>query len=135
MRGRREAVTLMAMSAPSTPLSTPPFIPQIRLYQHWLQDRRGLQFADYDALWRWSITDLDAFWQSLWDYYDLQSPTPHTAVLAERRMPGARWFPGAQVNYAAQALRHVAPAADAAGQPAVISHGRQKAWAMVRRAC
>ena len=101
-----------------------PFVPQIRLYQDWLQERHGLRFDDYAALWRWSIADLDAFWQSLWDYYELQSPTPHTAVLAERRMPGARWFPGAQVNYARQALRH-ADAAHVAGQPAVISHNEK----------
>ena len=101
-----------------------PFVPQIRLYQDWLQERHGLRFDDYAALWRWSIADLDAFWQSLWDYYALQSPTPHTAVLAERRMPGARWFPGAQVNYARQALRH-ADAAHVAGQPAVISHNEK----------
>ena len=97
-----------------------PFVPQIRLYQHWLHEQRGLSFDSYDAMWRWSITDLDAFWQSIWDYYDLQSPTPHTAVLAERRMPGAKWFVGAQVNYAKQVLRHVAPA-HAAGLAAVIS--------------
>ena len=117
------------------------FIPQLRLYQDWLRDQRSLQFDTYDALWHWSITDLDAFWQSLWDYYELQSPTPHSAVLAERRMPGARWFPGAQVNYARQALRHV-DAAHAAGIPAIISHGekslghspaREMAWPELRR--
>ncbi len=125
------------MHAPTPAL----FVPQIRLYQDWLQSRHGLHFDNYDALWRWSIADLDAFWQSLWDYYELQSPTPHTAVLAERRMPGARWFPGAQVNYARQALRHV-DAAHAAGQPAVISHNekslgksppRELSWPQLRQ--
>jgi acetoacetyl-CoA synthetase len=101
-------------------MSQAPFVPQIRLYQNWLRDQRGMSFDSYDALWRWSITDLEAFWQSIWDYFDLQSPTPHSAVLADRRMPGAKWFVGAQVNYAQQVLRHVA-AADAAGLPAVIS--------------
>ena len=57
-----------------------PYIPQIRLYQNWLREQRGLEFSDYDALWRWSITDLDAFWQSIWDYFDLQSPTPHSTL-------------------------------------------------------
>ena len=66
-----------------------PYIPQIRLYQNWLREQRGLEFSDYDALWRWSTTDLDAFWQSIWDYFDLQSPTPHSAVLAHNRMSGA----------------------------------------------
>ena len=98
-----------------------PYIPQIRLYQSWLQSERGLQFENYDALWRWSVTDLEAFWQSIWDYFELQSPTPHSAVLLERRMPGARWFPGAQVNYAQQVFRH-AGAAASAGLPAIVSH-------------
>ncbi len=102
-------------------LSRPPFVPQIRRYQDWLQTQRGLAFDSYDALWRWSVHDLDAYWQSVWDFYEMQSPTPHDAVLADRRMPGARWFPGAQVNYAQQVLRH-ADAAHAAGLPAIVSH-------------
>jgi acetoacetyl-CoA synthetase len=96
-------------------------LPQIRRYQHWLAETRGLSFATYDDLWRWSTTDLDAFWQSIWDYFQLQSPTPHSAVLAQRGMPGAQWFPGAQVNYAQQVFRHVGPA-DAAGMPALLCH-------------
>ncbi|GAA6142445.1 acetoacetate--CoA ligase [Hydrogenophaga sp. 5NK40-0174] len=98
---------------------TPNFVPQIRLYQNWLAEHRGLQFEDYASLWKWSTTDLDAFWQSIWDYFDLHSPSPHTAVLARNVMPGAQWFPGAQVNYAQQVLRHV-EAADQAGMPALI---------------
>ncbi len=93
----------------------------MRHFQHWLAAQRGLHFDSYDALWRWSVTDLDAFWQAIWDYFDLCSPTPHTAVLAQRRMPGATWFPGASVNYAQQVFRHV-ESADAAGMPAVLSH-------------
>ncbi|MBV7429658.1 MULTISPECIES: acetoacetate--CoA ligase [unclassified Acidovorax] len=117
--------------------NTPPFIPQIRLYQDWLRDQRGLQFDSYDALWRWSTTELDAFWQSVWDYFKLESPTPHTAVLGQNTMPGALWFPGAQVNYARQALRHV-DAAHAAGLPAIISrnekgHHREMSWPELRR--
>ena len=102
----------------------PPYIPQIRLFQNWLAAERGLQFDDYEALWRWSTTDLDGFWQAIWDYFELQSPTLHTAVLADNRMPGARWFPGAQVNYAHQVLRHVQPA-HAAGFAAIISRNEK----------
>ena len=94
--------------------------PQIRLYQDWLAAQRGLQFASYAALHSWSVSDLPAFWQSMWDYFDLQSPTPHRFVV-ECRMPDARWFAGAQVNYAQQVFRHV-EAAHAAGMPAIISH-------------
>ncbi|MGP1683668.1 MAG: acetyl-coenzyme A synthetase N-terminal domain-containing protein, partial [Giesbergeria sp.] len=82
-----------------------PHIPQIRLYQDWLRAERGLHFDDYDALWRWSTTELDVFWQSIWEFFDIQSPTPHLGVLAKNAMPGAVWFPGAQVNYARQVLR------------------------------
>ncbi len=96
------------------------FVPQIRLYQDWLRTQRGLVFDDYDALWHWSVTDLDAFWQSVWDYFEIASPTPHHAVLATNRMPGAQWFPGAQVNYLHQVLRHVEPA-HAAGMPAIVA--------------
>jgi hypothetical protein len=79
-----------------------PCIPQIRLYQDWLREQRGLVVDNYDALRRWSTTDLDAFWQSAWDYFELQLPTPHSAALASNVMPGAQWFPGAQVSHAQQ---------------------------------
>jgi acetoacetyl-CoA synthetase len=114
-----------------------PFVPQIRLYQDWLREQRGLRFDSYDALWQWSVRDLPAFWQSVWDYYQLQSPTPHTAVLAENRMPGARWFEGAQVNYVHQVFRHV-DQAHAAGFQALISRNengehRELDWPQLRR--
>lgn len=125
------------MRTENTPTGPAPFVPQIRRYQDWLARERGLRFADYDALWRWSTTDLDAFWQSIWDYFGLSSPTPHTAVLARNAMPGAQWFPGAQVNYAQQVFRHV-DAAHAAGFPAVIADNekgqrRELSWPELRR--
>jgi len=118
-------------------VAAPPFTPQIRLYQDWLARERGLRFADYNALWRWSTTELDAFWQSIWDYFQLQSPTPHTAVLGRNAMPGAVWFPGAQTNYAHQVFRHVRPA-QAAGFPAIISRNEkgehhELSWPELRR--
>ena len=98
----------------------PPYVPQIKLYRHWLTANRGLTFDSYAALHSWSVSDLSAFWQSIWDYFDVQSPTPHTSVL-QGQMPDARWFSGAQVNYVAQVFRH-AEAAHAVGLPAIISH-------------
>ena len=125
------------MSPTATTHRTPPYVPQIRLYQDWLQSTHHLHFADYPALWRWSVTDLDAFWQSIWDYFDMQSPTPHSAVLARNVMPGAQWFPGAQANYAQQVFRHV-QAAHAAGFAAIICQdesGRvsELSWPELRR--
>src|SRR3569833_4324984 len=101
---------------------TAPYVPQIALYRQRRADRRGLQFSSFEDMRQWSARDIDAFRQSIWDYFELQSPTPHSAVLAQRKMPGAVWFPGSTVNYARQVLRHVAAAA-AAGVPAIISSG------------
>ena len=51
--------------------------PRICVYQQWLERERGLRFADYDALWTWSVTDLEGFWQSIWDYFDVRAHKPH----------------------------------------------------------
>ena len=119
------------------PAVTPPFTTQIRLYQNWLRDQRGLSFASYDALWRWSTTELDAFWQSIWDYFELQSPTPHQAALVKNAMPGAQWFVGAQTNYVHQVFRHVKPAHEA-GFLAMITENEkgqrsELSWPELRR--
>ena len=63
--------------------------PRILHYTRWLKATRGLAFdptttAGYDALWRWSVDDLTAFWASIWDYFDVQSPTPWQSVLSTR---------------------------------------------------
>ena len=73
-------------------------------YVHWLARERGLAFADYDSLLAWSVDDLDAFWQSIWDFFGVRSHSPHTAVLADAAMPGAVWFPGATLNWAEHAV-------------------------------
>jgi acetoacetyl-CoA synthetase len=125
------------MNTVHLPATPAPYVPQIRLYQNWLRDQRGLSFATYNDLWQWSVTELDAFWQSIWDYFEVQSPTPHTAVLARNVMPGAVWFEGATTNYAHQVFRHVQPAHEA-GFLAVISHNekglrREMGWPELRR--
>jgi len=71
----------------------------------WLARERGKHFADYHALWRWSVEDLEGFWQGLWDYFAIESSARHTRVLGRRSMPGAEWFPGARLNYAQHILR------------------------------
>jgi len=120
--------------------------PHILRYTRWLREKRGLDFdattnEGYDRLWRWSCDDMAAFWQSIWDYFGVASPTPHACVLAEEKMPGAVWFPGAEVNYAAQVFRH-ADASHAAGHPAIVFRDEAKqlegrtqeiAWPELRR--
>ncbi len=74
-------------------------------YERWLAAERGLAFDGYHELWRWSTQDVDAFWASIWDFFEVRSPTPYAQVLADRTMPGARWFEGAEVNYAEHVFR------------------------------
>ena len=67
----------------------------ITRYTRWLARERGLRFdattpEGYDAMWRWSVTDLRAFWGSIWAYFGMQSPTPFETVLVDEVMPGAR---------------------------------------------
>lgn len=73
-------------------------------YARWLEAERGLRFDDHDALHAWSVADLDAFWQSIWDFFGVRSHSPHSAVLADAGMPGAVWFPGATLNWAEHAV-------------------------------
>ncbi|HZA81144.1 MAG TPA: acetoacetate--CoA ligase [Actinomycetes bacterium] len=73
-------------------------------YLGWLRERRELRLGSYDELWRWSVRDLDGFWASIWEFFEVGGPAPGP-VLAERRMPGARWFPEATLNHAELSLR------------------------------
>ena len=86
---------------------------QVLRYMQWLKEHRGLSLEDYDALWRWSITDLESFWRSIWDYFGVQTSAPFTKVLGRRSMPGAEWFPGARLNYAGYILARERPEATA----------------------
>ena len=73
-------------------------------YMAWLRRSRRLDFAGYEELWRWSVDDLEAFWGSVWDYFGVKGRRPYDRVLADRTMPGAKWFTGAELNYAEHAL-------------------------------
>jgi acetoacetyl-CoA synthetase len=77
---------------------------QMAAYQGWLKANRGLSFDSYNDLWSWSVTELEVFWQSVCDFFQLKFSAPATTVLRERRMPGAEWFPGAQLNWAENIL-------------------------------
>src|SRR5919108_10931 len=78
---------------------------QMTAYMRWLAAERGVEVDGYEALWRWSVSELEDFWASIWDYFEVASSTPYAQVLPERTMPGARWFEGAVLNYAEHVLR------------------------------
>jgi acetoacetyl-CoA synthetase len=75
-------------------------------YTRWLESERALGFdGDYHALWRWSVERLEDFWRSIWDYFEVEASGDPTTVLADRSMPGARWFPDVELNYAEHIFR------------------------------
>ncbi|HTY50738.1 MAG TPA: AMP-binding protein, partial [Steroidobacteraceae bacterium] len=82
-------------------------------YMRWLAEHGRPEFRDYHDLWYWSINDLEAFWGSLWEYFDIRASRPYERVLGRREMPGADWFPGARLNFAEHVLRHERPGATA----------------------
>jgi acetoacetyl-CoA synthetase len=69
-----------------------------------LERERGLTFASYEELHRWSVDDLEGFWSAVWEHFAVRGHSPYDAVLGRREMPGAEWFPGATLNYAEHAL-------------------------------
>jgi acetoacetyl-CoA synthetase len=79
-------------------------------YQRWLEERVGRSFASYEQLWQWSVDELDAFWASIWEFFDVQADGSPEPVLGRREMPGAQWFPNARVNYAEHVFRGKADA-------------------------
>jgi acetoacetyl-CoA synthetase len=74
-------------------------------YMRSLDAERGRSLGDYAEMWKWSVTELEEFWASIWDFFEVRASTPYTEVLAERTMPGAKWFAGAELNYAENLLR------------------------------
>lgn len=91
-------------------------------YMQWLAETRNLRLADYDALYQWSIDNLEDFWQSIWDYYQVQSATPYQRVLSSHVMPGAKWFEGATLNFAEHIFR-----ARSDGRPAMMAESEAQA--------
>jgi acetoacetyl-CoA synthetase len=73
-------------------------------FMRWAGERRGREFAGYEELWRWSVDELEDFWESVWQFFGVRASRPYEHVLAERVMPGARWFAGAELNYAENML-------------------------------
>jgi acetoacetyl-CoA synthetase len=105
----------------------------ITRYMRWLEATRGVVFDDYAALWEWSIADIERFWVSIWEFFEIQASTSYTTVLSQRDMPGARWFTGARLNFAEHIFRNAS-----ADRPAIIFQSEQQplteiSWAELQR--
>ena len=84
-------------------------------YMQWLEREKGLHVRDQEELWHWSVSHLEEFWASIWDFFSVKASRPYTSVLADRKMPGAQWFGGAELNYAEQVFRNAS-----VGYPALL---------------
>jgi acetoacetyl-CoA synthetase len=101
-------------------------------YMRWLAAERGREFGSYEQLWQWSVDDLDGFWASIWDYFDVQADGDPSPVLAERSMPGARWFPNASLNYAEHVFRGKDDAATAILHASELRDLGELSWGELR---
>ncbi|WP_128548750.1 acetoacetate--CoA ligase [Larkinella soli] len=81
---------------------------QLKRYLDWLFVKKGLYFRDYHDLWDWSTTDLEDFWESIWQFFDVQSYSAYEEVVVKppSGMIGTRWFTGATLNYAEHIFRN-----------------------------
>ena len=108
-----------------TPLWTPPAELVERAVMTRYMRERG--FESYADLWQWSVTDLDGFWGSIWDFFGVEGS--YEKVLARRDMPGAEWFPGTQVNYAQHLFRGKDPGAVAIVHASELRELGEITWA------
>jgi acetoacetyl-CoA synthetase len=95
---------------------------QMGRFMTYVNDRFGLSLQDGDALQTWSTTEIERFWEAIWAFYEVRAHTPYETVLAERVMPGARWFPGARLNYA----EHLFGLPEDADTVAVVSRSQSR---------
>ncbi|MGZ6707669.1 MAG: acetoacetate--CoA ligase [Solirubrobacteraceae bacterium] len=86
----------------------------------------------YDELWQWSVDDLDGFWASIWEHFDVQAAEPYERVLGDRTMPGAQWFPGARLSYAEHLFRGKDDAAVAIRHASELREVGELTWGELR---
>lgn len=103
-------------------------------YQRWLAQEKGVVTNEYSELWRWSIENLDDFWQSIWSFFDIQADGEREPALGRRTMPGAEWFPNARLNFAEHVFRN-----RRSDRPAVVARSedvplQHVSWAELERA-
>ena len=104
----------------------------------WLGETRDLAFDGYPDLWQWSVDDLEAFWGSIWDYFDVRSAVPYERVLSGSVMPDVQWFTGAQVSYVEHLFRGRDPErvalidARESARPGAGPVSRRLTWGMLR---
>ncbi|MEC5425415.1 acetoacetate--CoA ligase [Virgibacillus sp. C22-A2] len=84
-------------------------------YLKWLKTNKNIHIDDYQSLWEWSVNEIEAFWESQWEYFTIKSEKPYKTVLSSHQMPGAKWFPESTINYTEHIFRN-----REANKPAII---------------
>lgn len=80
---------------------------QMTRFKAYLNQRYRLNLQDYHELYQWSIDYIPDFWAALWDFTEIIHSLPYTQVVDDsKKMPGARWFSGARLNFAENLLRY-----------------------------
>jgi acetoacetyl-CoA synthetase len=101
-------------------------------YSRWLEANQGLRFEDYGELWGWSVAELERFWESLVQFFDVRFAEAPRGVLGRREMPGAEWFPGAELNYAEHIFRGKDPATVALHHASELRELERWTWRELR---
>jgi acetoacetyl-CoA synthetase len=105
---------------------------RLREYMGWLATERGLDFDSYDELWRWSVEDLEGFWSSIWEFFDVQADGEVERALGSREMPGAQWFAGTSLNYAEHVFAGVDDAETAILHASELRELSELSWGELR---
>jgi acetoacetyl-CoA synthetase len=72
-----------------------------------VNEQEGKRFTTYEELYRWSIENIPAFWTAVWDFCEVKASKRFETVVDDLdKMPGARWFTGAKLNFAENLLRY-----------------------------
>ena len=72
-----------------------------------INEKHGTQLSEFDSLYQWSIDHIPDFWAALWEFLDIQASKPYQEVIDDlSKMPGAKWFSGAELNFAENLLRY-----------------------------
>ncbi len=86
-----------------------------------INEQYGLALSSYDELYQWSIDNIPEFWKAMWEFGDIVHSKAFNEIVNDLdKMPGARWFTGARLNYAENLLRH------RDDRPAIIFQGEEK---------
>lgn len=101
----------------------------ITRFRDWVNATYRVELDDYLSLWRWSVADIERFWATIAQYYDVFEGSTHGPVLGDATMPGAAWFPDAQINFAEYLLTRGEPDSVAVYADSESVGERQLSWA------